>query len=131
MSTIFRLCFNIFKYLNLGKPIFVSDNKHVQYGIKGQSASLTVYIHSHPKYENLCCSTGNWKMCHKTRNDIFEEKDLVARDIIYGTEILVNGYKVEFETAVLKVPDFTSYTFEASNEFGTSKFIVKLIQDGM
>ncbi|CAC5420491.1 unnamed protein product [Mytilus coruscus] len=113
-----------------GLPVFVERNENVQYGLYQKIATLTLYIKSIPKYDRLCCSTNQWKLCKKNHLHLFQEKSAVFRDILYGANVLVDGYKILFVTPPLESSDFTDYTFEAANSFGEAYFTINLRDKG-
>ncbi|VDI63987.1 Hypothetical predicted protein [Mytilus galloprovincialis] len=94
------------KHLNTEEPpVFVSDNNIVQYGTSGKSTRIVTYIYGHPMHHILCCSSQNWTMCQDSHPYAFEKKVTLVRDTFHGVLVLLQGYQVSFETAVLQPVD--------------------------
>ncbi|XP_063417284.1 uncharacterized protein LOC134699799 [Mytilus trossulus] len=113
-----------------GLPVFVDRNKNVQYGLYHKIATLTLFIKSIPKYDRLCCSTNQWKLCKENHLNYFQERSAVFRDTVYGVNALVDGYQIMFVTPPLESSDFTNYTFEAANSFGVARYTIHLRDKG-
>ncbi|XP_071150687.1 kin of IRRE-like protein 1 [Mytilus edulis] len=113
-----------------GLPVFVDRNENVQYGLYHKIATLNLFITSIPKYDRLCCSTNQWKLCKKNHIHLFQERSAVFRDTAYGVNALVDGYQILFVTPPLESSDFTNYTFEAANSFGEAYFTIHLRDKG-
>ncbi|XP_052079647.1 uncharacterized protein LOC127717828 [Mytilus californianus] len=113
-----------------GLPVFVDRNENVQYGLYQKTATLTLFITSIPKYDRLCCSTNQWKLCKKNHLHLFQEKSAIFRDKVYGANALVGGYKILFVTPPIESADFTDYTFKAANSFGEAHFTITLRDKG-
>lgn len=110
--------------------MFVDRNENVQYGLYHKIATLTLFITSIPKYDRLCCSTNQWKLCKKNHIHLFQERNAIFRDTAYGVNALVDGYQILFVTPPLEISDFTNYTFEAANSFGEAYFTIHLRDKG-
>ncbi|XP_052079318.1 uncharacterized protein LOC127717633 [Mytilus californianus] len=112
-----------------GLPVFVESNEPFQKGKMDNFAFLTVHIISNPKYDDVFCSTSNWKLSLKNNPNIFNEEESIIRDIFHNNEILVHGFTVTFKTVRMKKNNFHNYTVTAVNKYGSASYNICLVEN--
>lgn len=110
-------------------PVFVSSNEPNQKGKMDNFAFLTVHLISNPKYDDVFCSTNNWKLSLKNNPHNFKEEESIIRDIFHSSEVLVHGFTVTFKTVQMKKNNFHNYTFTAVNKYGSSSYNICLVEN--
>ncbi|VDI14696.1 Hypothetical predicted protein, partial [Mytilus galloprovincialis] len=107
--------FEYFFYI-VAKPVITADNKDktTQYGKYGNSAEITVNVYSIPKYSKIHWFIGNTQLV--SSRYVIEEEPAKVKDIFYGIEVQLDGYRVTLAISDLQENDFTNYTLRLDHD---------------
>ncbi|CAC5368442.1 TTN [Mytilus coruscus] len=105
-----------------GPPVFVNENKGIQYGKIGIQMELKVNVYSLTSITCQYIATSDGKILPlKT-----EMNFTTTKDKFYGQEIKLHGSKILFRFPELTKNQLTTYTVTVCNVYGNSSFVTKL-----
>lgn len=99
-------------------PIYLTQNKGVQYGQYGEESHLTTYIYKHDALKSIKKHGEILKLKIKKRR-------VKTSDSFHGINIMVFAIEYLIYLPVATEEDFTNYTIEACNHKSCNSFIVE------
>ncbi|CAG2191124.1 CADM1 [Mytilus edulis] len=110
--------------LRVNKPVFESQNEHVQNGISGMEIDIRVSVYSYPMINKVNVKTSEFSSIEDDYIDVENATDI---DGTYSKYFPVNAFIITLHGFIIEENDFTSYKFWISNSLGDANYTVKLV----
>lgn len=121
-----RTTHHTFLYNYVGPPVFVKDNKRIQYVDIGKPMELMVYVQSWLNITNHSVAT--------TLHDIKHLKVAIyhikIKDTFHGQLIQLLGWKIVFRFPESTIDQLQNYTITISNELDSADYVTELKSKG-
>lgn len=111
----------------LDKPVFESQNEHIQNGISGTEIDIRVSVYSYPMINKVKVKTREFSSIEHDYIDIENATDI---DRKYSKYFRIKGFKITLHGFIIEENDFTSYKFWISNSLGSANYTVQLVDGG-
>ncbi|XP_052105996.1 uncharacterized protein LOC127738697 isoform X2 [Mytilus californianus] len=112
--------------ISKGPPVFVKDNKQIQYGDIGKPMDLMVYVQSWLNITNHSVATTVREIQH-LKVAIYHIK---IKDTFHGQLIHLFGWTIVFRFPESTIDQFQNYTITISNELGSADYVTELKSQG-
>ncbi|VDI29085.1 Hypothetical predicted protein, partial [Mytilus galloprovincialis] len=106
------------------KPVFESQNEHVQNGIPGMEIDIRVSVYSYPMINKVKVKTREFSSIEHDYIDIENATDIDGK---HSKSFPVNAFIITLHGFVIEENDFTSYTFWIANSVGDANYTVRLV----
>ncbi|XP_071150261.1 cell adhesion molecule Dscam1-like [Mytilus edulis] len=109
-----------------GPPVFVKQNRPIQYGAPGEKMNLIVYILSYSKIECTIIKPLNILADANDTHDTYI-RPLKVGDMFHGQNIKVNGIEMIFVLQRVVQNHYQTFRITVCNKFGNRSYTVHLI----
>lgn len=113
----------LFYLLSKAPPVFVADNKKIQYGEIGKQMDIIVKVYSASEMKCLHLNA----IGSLTMKNILK-KTVLLRMNFHGVNITANGTEVKFR--LVKLQSFRWFNITVCNNFAMSSFILEVRKSG-